>query len=454
MKHEAPPSEETPPSGISRRQFIAGAATATGAVIAGYLNREKLGVGDLPDVQAEYAAKREALHDEYERTGKLPDFDARKELALLQDLKAYMERSSDSERMNAKDFRAKYEAFASRVQDDAVREPVELPANLPKGGALQKLLSLKAAFQKSAGTTYNKKHDSIADPILEKRYQCRSGTQSLLLLAQEAAEKEDFLSGGEILVAVYTTGHVQPGLLRKDGTLFTLEMTSAGNGIRNFGSMKNVKSPICVVRADHGIFQESLDTNAHRDKAVLYETVKEVRPPERGTMTRIGKFGFGDPRVPEGDIEMPKADMLPAEDVFNESRLFNRMERVPGDDELLQAVTNPQEKEYVREFLIHNRTILSYYTAHADVFNRIADGIESGPVSHNEFAIAEQELLRLASTLEAYADANNLDEGYVQSKAILERHNVRLLTKMPSDIGIAIRHNTVVLRSRWEKSRR
>ena len=455
MKHEELPSENTPPSGVSRRKFIAGTAATIAAAGLAYLEREKLGVGDLPDVQKEYAAKREALHTDYERTGGLPDLDARKELVLLQDLAAYMGRSSKSERMSAKDFRAKYEAFALRVQSDAVRESVEPPANLPKGDALQKLLSLKAAFQKSAGTTYNKAHDSIADPILERRYQCRSGTQSLLLLAQEAAEKEDFLSGGEILVAVYTTGHVQPGLLLKDGTLFTLEMTSTGNGIRNFGRMENIKSPICVARADHGMFQETLDTDAHRDKAVLYETVREVRPPERGTMARIGKFGFGDPRIPEGDIEMPKADMLPAEDVFNESRLFNRMERIQSEEELLQAVKNPQEKEYVREFLIHNRTILNYYSAHADVFNKVADVMEGGGVvSQGEVTTAEQELLRIADALETYVRANNLDERYTQSHTFLRKNGVKLVTKLPSDIGLAIRHNTQVLRSRWEKRKR
>ncbi|MEK7208337.1 MAG: hypothetical protein AAB699_02180 [Patescibacteria group bacterium] len=452
MGIERPALEQPAPPKINRRKFIAGAtgaAVATGALA--YLGREKLGFGPLPEVREAYSKEKEALRASYEKTGELPAFSTRRKLALLSDLTAYMERGPDSKRISFEDFQTKFDEFSANVLDGASRgEKTKLPAGIPASPVLRKMLALKLAFHTHAGTTYNKKYDSIADPILEKRSQCRSGTEGLLLLAQEATERDNFLSD-EILVAVHTYGHAQPGLLLKNGELITFEMTSAGHGIRNFGRMTDIKKPIRVVRADHGMFQEALDTNANRDKAVLYETVRDVVPPEQGTMAKLGKFGFGEPQVPDGDIEMPKADMLPADDVFSDARLYNRMEREQSEEEVLRAIRNPEEREFVRNYMVHHRTLVNYYNAYVVRFNEVENITEANrrhKVSEQAFLAAESELNRLIGLLEEYERANALDGQYARAQDILGAYNKTIRMVAPSDTARVMRHNLSLLKSK------
>ena len=452
MNPETPPAGEQPKPALNRRKFIATAAAATGATLA-YLNREKLGFGPLSKVREEHATKREGLKSDYERTGELPDFAARKELILLTDLKEYMERDSDSVRMTHEEWRSRYDAFYEKVFADAATGTETAPPGIPVSPALDVLLKLKAAFQKHAGTTYNREHSALPDPVVEKRYQCRSGTLGLEMLALQVAEQEELFAAGETLVSVYTEGHVQPGLLLKGGTLVTVEMTSAGSGVRNFGKMTDIKKPIRVVRADHGTFQEALGSDAQRKKAILFETVVDRTPPlqagERG-FQKLGRFGFGDPRVPEGDIQMPDADVLPADDVFNDSRLFNRMERKESEEELLQKIPNGQEREYVRNYMVHHRTVIEYYNAHVMRFNEvenITQGNQNRKVPLQTFLAAEQEISRLADALDAYTRANNLDNQYVRAQEILARYNQTITTVAPSDVTRAIRGNLRLLKN-------
>lgn len=455
MPHEKPPSEEQPSSGMSRKKFLVTAAAAVGVGALAYLEREKLGIGALPDVRKEYAAKREALNAQYEKTGELPDLSSRTELILLHDLEAYMERDARSKRISSKDFKGRYDAFSAQVMRDAADDKNAGPVGLPKSRGLDKLLRLKSAFQKNAGTTYNRSSDSVADPIVEQRHQCRSGTLGLLLLALEAAEREKgFFADGETLVSVYTEGHVAPALLLKDGTLVALEMTSAGNGVRNFGKMTDIKGPIRVVRADHGTYQEALDTAAHRDKAVLFDTVPKGEA-KGGSVRHAarGQFGFGEPKVAEGDLPMPSANVLPSEDVFDESRLFNRMERVQSEKELLQIIISSEEREFVRDYLIHHRTVINYYNAYVEIFNQvenITEGNRNKRVTRQEFLAAEREIIRLADSIDAYARANNLDEQYVKSQQILAKYSssvsVRMATIAPGNIANVMRNNLELLR--------
>ena len=429
MPHETPPSEEQPKAGISRRKFVTAAAAGTAGALVGtlaLLKREKIGeaigIGPLADVRKEYKEKSEALRAEYERTGELPDFAKRKELIQLAELERYMERSSNSQRIAPAEFKSRYDAFYQAVFDDVAAEAGNMPPEVPQSAALGALLKLKAAFQKHAGTVYNRDHDALPDPLLEKRYQCSSGTLALHMLTLQTSEQEDLFQGGETLVSVCTTGHIQPGLILKDGTLVTVEMTSAGSGVRSFGKMTDIKKPIRVVRADHGTFQEALKTDVHRDKAILYETVRDTRPPEKGTMPRLGIFGFGEPRVPAGDISMSNANVLPADDVFDEARLFNRMERKESEEELLQKIPNAQEREYVRNYMVHHRTVIQYYNAYVVRFNEvenITQGNEDKRVSLQTFLAAEQEIGRLAGALDAYASANHLDDHYLRTQEIL-----------------------------------
>lgn len=454
MSHEGPLSEEQKESGTSRRKFIAGAASAAlGAATLGYLGREKLGFGPLADVREAHAEKREAVSSEYERTGELPTFAERKALVILHDLEDYMERSGDSERMSAEAFTKRYDEFYANAYRDAAAAQVRIPEGIPKSPALETLLKLKTGFQKNAGTTYNRDAATLPDPVVERHYQCRSGTLGLELLTLEVAEKENVTARGETLVSVYTEGHVQPGVLLKDGTLLTVEMTSAGHGIRNFGNMRDIKLPMRVVRADHGMLQEALHTESHRDKAVLYETVRDVRPPETGTMPRLGIFGFGEPKVPAGDIQMPSADVLPASDAFQSDRLYNRMEQEPGDEELLGVVTDPQDKTYARNYLVQHRTVNEYYKRYAPIVNGIENLSPEGranPVPQAEFESGAQEILRIANELDAFVRANNLDEQYFKTEAIIRKYSstIRMATVPPSDVVRVMRSNIELLRRR------
>jgi len=449
MSLEGPPQEEKKESGISRRTFIAGAAVA-GAATLGYLAREELGFGPLSKVQEEYDTKSIAHRADYERTGELPDFAARKEMVLLHDLQGYMERSG-SERMSVETFAKRYDNFFASAYRDAAAAEVDIPAGVPKSPALKALLRLKSGFQKNAGTTYNKAHAMLPDPVAERRYQCRSGTLGLELLALEVAEKEDLFADGETLVSVFTVGHVQPGLLLKDGTLVTLEMTTAGSGIRNFGRMKEITKPIRVVRADRAMYQEALGTEAHRSTAILYQTVEDVPPP--GEWQRTGMFGFGSVKIPDGDIEMTSAHTLPVDDVFDQNRLYDRMEREPSDEELLQIVTDPSEKAYVRNYLAQHRTVNDYYKRYASIVNRIEDFSQerrAKPVPQAEFESGAGEILRIAGDLDAFVRANNLDEFYFKTESILKKYNpaLQMATVPPSDVVRVMRSNVELLRRR------
>lgn len=440
---------------MSRRKFVAVAAgAAAGAGVLAYLGREKLGFGDLPETRKRYAEQRDAQRAEYERTGTLPDVVACAELILLHDQVAYMERGSKSERMPFNAFKKRYDAFSAKVLADAAEDTEAAPAGVPQSQGLEKLLRFKRAFQKQAGTTYNRDHDALPDPLLERRYQCRSGTLALEMLALHAAEKERVLGDGETLVSVYTDGHVEPGLLLKDETLVALEMTSAGSGVRNFGKMASIKGPIRVVRADHALYQEALDTDAHRERAVLYETVTEKtlaegRASGERTMNKLGRFGFGEPKVPSGDIPMSQADMLPADDVFDEARLYNRMERVQSEEEVLQMIPDAREREFVRNYMVHHRTLIGYHNNYIDAFNRVENLSQTNKgrrVSLQEFQAAEREMLRLTDALEAYARANELDAQYAQAQQILSAHGKTITTVSPSDIARVMRSNLDILR--------
>ena len=446
MNLEAAPSEEQKEGGISRRKFIAGAGAALGAATLGYLGREKLGFGTYPKVREAFEAEREAQRAEYEKTGELPELAVQRKLELLHELAQYMERGG--ERVAEADFGTRFGEFSDAVRHNIITE-MSLPIGSPDSEPLRRLTSMKLAFHEQAGTTYNREHHTVADPVLEKRTQCRSGTHALLMIAMEEAQGR--APERETLVMIHTIGHVQPGLLLRDGTLVALEMTSAGKGIRSMGKMTDITKPIRVVRADHGMYQEALGTEAHRDKAVLFETVRDVAPP--GEWQRTGMFGFGKADVPEGDRPMPHADMLPAGDLFDGDGVYSRMETDPSDEELLEVITDGADKAYARNYLIQHRTVNEYYKRYAPIVNRIENLSAEGrarPVSQAEFESGAAEILRIASELESFVRANNLDEQYFKTEAIIRKYSstIKMATVPPSDVVRVMRSNVELLRRR------
>ena len=443
MNHEQPPHGSEQPK-ISRRKFLTAAATAVGAATLGYVEREKLGFGTLPEVREAFTNAKEAQKSQYEATGELPELETQRRLELLHELTAYMERGG--ERTTEGDFDKKFSAFSAAVLQNSATREITLPGAVPQSPALKKMVALKLAFHEQAGTTYNEEHHTAADPVLERRTQCRSGTVALLMLAMEAAKQPDHV-GGETLVMIHTHGHVQPGLLTRDGTLVALEMTSAGQGVRDFGQMKDIKKPIRVVRADHALYQEALDTEAHREKAILFATVEDVLPP--GEWQRAGKFGFGVAQVPKGDRPMAHADMLPADDVFDGERVYDRMERLESEEEILQLIRDPKEQQFVREYMVHLRTIRKYYNEYVGIFNTVENMSQANRgrrIPEPDFKAAEEAMSRLVEAVESYAAANQLEGPYDRSQAILARYGKEILQRSPKGIVAAMRNNLAVLR--------
>ncbi len=454
---EAPPGSKPLVPKKRNLSKIAGLAAAGAAVFgAGYAERTREEVQPSYSVEQEYTSTREALRAEYEKTGNLPSVDTCTELILAHDLEAYTERAPEGAKVLGAELRTKYHELVAKVLQEALtpQQKPEAPlAALPRSHALEVLLRLKTVLQKNIGTTYNQESDTMVDPLLHGKYQCRSGTLSLVLMALEAEQKDRALfAGGEALVEIYTDGHVEPGLLLKDGTLIAVEMTSAGPAVRNFGKLPDIKSPMQVVRADHATYQDALDTSAHRDKAMILDNA-----PKGASTLPVGKkgnsrFGFGVPKVPEGDLPMSSVNVLPAEDTFNTERLFQQMEKVESDQELLENIVNPLEKKIVQDFLILRRTVNNYFQQHADILNPMLVRIQAKEkIPEKELQQAQDAINNLARDLEVYVVANNLDAQYDRANTILAKHDLKFQKATPIKIVWTLQHNALVLRDKWEK---
>ncbi len=433
------------------------AAVGAAAFSAGYLERQREGLDKNPyDVRQEYNTAREKRRSKYETTGELPSIAIWVEFILAHDLVAYMGSEAPPLKISGIELRNQYHELADEILREALGEkekPESELKGLPKSHALEVLLRLKSAFQKHVGTTYNRDSDSLVDAIVNHKYQCRSGALSLILLAMEASQRENIFSDGETLVEIYTDGHVEPGLLLKDRTLIGIEMTSAGNGVRNFGNMDKIKEPIRVVLADHAAYQDALGAETLKG-TILHDTVPEGTPAPQTPNKQQGKFGFGVPKVPEGDLSMATANFLPAEMAFDQGDLSRRMEKIESDADILNAITNLTEREYVRTYFIHHRIIDKYYNQHLEILDAMKKKIKKQNLPEEEIANAAKEINRLANSLEQYVKANDLDNHCQTAEDILNKYKRELIVRaLPSETVQILRNNAKNLRKILEEAK-
>ncbi|MBI5798597.1 MAG: hypothetical protein HZB10_01555 [Candidatus Yonathbacteria bacterium] len=440
-------------TGMGRRRFLKIAVgTALGAAgLEAYKGHIENRAAN--EEETRYRALRESVVAAYEKTGVLPPLEQIATIVLHAERDAYTARTGT--RISLETAQKQYQTFLDRVLGGVRAAPTtnQVPGlgTIPTIDRLERLVRIKHSVQHIAGGTYNQEHSTLLDPILEQKYQCRSGTLGLLMAVFAAQQKEKVINAGDTLVAIYTEGHVEPGVLTKEGTLIGLEMTTEGAGIREFGLMQNITQPIRVVRADHGVFQDALGGSPLRAKAILYDTAGSgVTTAPQASSEISSTFGFGYANTPSGDQVMASANALPADQVFHREELFNRMQREPSEEELLMRITNPEERQFVRDYVVHVRVVIQYYNTYVEAYNAVDSRVQGGiPVSRREFAQASQITNRLADAVERYVQANNLDARYERAHRIGQKHSLELpLEQKPSEVAPIMRRNLEILQEK------
>lgn len=469
-----------PRSSPNRRRFLLAAGSAVASLAAlgtlGYWQRNRvrgvlttMGIGPLATMQAEWEAERAPLASEYLRTGELPPEDVRRRLYLRRDWSHYLGREFDETVRPFQDFeREQYEPFCNYVFEryraqrlehrETVRDFLESPT-------LEALSDLKAAFHEQAGHTYNRDNATVIDPVLQQRLQCKSGTRSFLLLAERLHAQEKLLQEGETLVEVYTNGHVHPGLLLPNGRLIAFEMTTNGEGYKDFGVMKAIDQPIQVVRADHAMFQSALGVRAFGETVVLHDTV----PPEMAAVPRGlsltgggvalsgGKavntdwVGFGSAQVDEGDKDMLGIDYIPAQSSWSEAGPYDAMREEPSDKELLGRVTDPHDRAILRELFRHQDVIHQYWIRHGMILNPILEHPERYQLA--DVLEAVRKCGDVLDELHVYIERNDLERKHREAERIVRSYDLEIVIKSPVEQSDAIKHNAEVAADRWLEAR-
>ena len=211
---------------------------------------------------------------------------------------------------------------------------------LSEGGASVPVDSFKTIYEEEIANTYhqgwplmyNKKFSSLTHPIKENRVQCYSGSMLFSVLTELAGLTS------HPRFALFTTGHILPGLLGDKEELLGIETTAAGQGLVNFGPVSEISGQIQVVelypfllieflKAEISNFPElyAATQTSLKKYGFVTENLRTYDPNRSGkpgkTQTpgnfdilNASPFGFGSANVPSGDWERSE--------VTNESLLF------------------------------------------------------------------------------------------------------------------------------------
>ena len=212
---------------------------------------------------------------------------------------------------------------------------------LSEGGASVPVDSFKTIYEEEIANTYhqgwplmyNKEFSSLAHPIRENRGQCYSGSMLFSVLTELAGLTS------HPRFALFTTGHILPGLLSDKEELLGIETTATGQGLVNFGPVSEISGQIQVVELYPFLLIEFLkpeianfpDLYAATQKSLkkhgfvtenlrTYDPNRSRKPGETQThgsfdILNASPFGFGSAaHIPSGDWER--------NEVTNESLLF------------------------------------------------------------------------------------------------------------------------------------
>ena len=164
---------------------------------------------------------------------------------------------------------------------------------------------------------YNRSAVSLFDPLLQNRVQCYSGSLLFFTLTELAGMTET------PRFAIFTAGHILPGVLSADGKeLLGIETTAKGQGLVNFGPVQEISDEIRVVdlyqflpvellKSEISNFSDILIAGQNSLKKYGFSTENlyaisaaadgRERPGDSVDILNATPFGFGDSTVPPGD---------------------------------------------------------------------------------------------------------------------------------------------------------
>ncbi len=294
---------------------------------------------------------------------------------------------------------------------------------------VSRLADLKLSMFEELGEkiAYERDYNSIADPILNKNLQCRSGTKLFLLAALRSVKP--LLQPGEKLLQIHTKGHVLPGVQLANGAVIGFEMTKSGRGITEFGTIEGIKQSrleVKVLDAEHALAQDALGRKAFAEKTVLADTSK---PSSSSGGTALGgkiantdQYGFGSANVPAGRQPIDRADYISAQSVAGRGGIYEQMGVGKIEEDLLSKLA-PQERTVMRRYMQHTNAMASFFERHVGILEEI----ERNP----GMSIADaKDILRRAETVsnEAlnYITNNDLINDHHAADKILKAHDLTL----------------------------
>lgn len=414
----------------------------------------------LSVVQSHVQERREKFMAHYLENGDVTDLDG---TVLDAEWVNYL-RGTNQAAVPVENFLAQaYRPFMKRTQDSfgkrlADEKETERDADIQENGtrSVGLLLHLKAALYEQLGETemgYDKDFNTVADPLLSKTLQCRSGTKLFLLAAREHAA--GLLQPGEKLVQIHTSGHVFPGLLAADGRLFGIEMTKRGKGLISFGALAELGKSgieIQVLDANHALAQDAIGQRAFGEETTLANTVKPDQNIAFGGgfgRPNTDQFGFGKADVPSGRQPIDRVDHISPRTMQGEGGVYGMAQPESETQDFMKRLTT-QEKILVREYMQHTKYFSEMFRRHAAVLSQIQD---RPTMSKAEAQGVFRQTAELNNELVGYLQKNDIVTLHHATRNILERHGLELSFDALSVLE-RMQDNEAIAERLWNKAHR
>lgn len=201
---------------------------------------------------------------------------------------------------------------------------------------------------------YNLDAINLVDVIKNNRMQCYSGTYTYLLLLR-LMKDSNWLNEDQRPVVIFRSGHVLPGfMVRTSGSwkLFGIETTAEGQARIDFGPAKGLPKDFVVVHALDFELSEiyrsvMLNAGQVRSQMILRaQTDFDLPAPKdfyhssvtAGPALNQTLFSFGESKIPTGDLDRLKADVIPAQQEL--SRLVKEPPQRPSNAQQVTSQTN------------------------------------------------------------------------------------------------------------------
>ena len=239
---------------------------------------------------------------------------------------------------------------------------------------------------------YNRDAVNIFNVLQEGKLQCSSGTALFQIALLQSAYKA---TAHSVPVAIYTSGHVLPGVLKSNGKEWSLEgieMTVAGQAQIKFGKVKDITVPMAVVELSDYLVSETL-SQAMVDAAGFKAAIQAKMQKHYGFKPQVGYsgggaqnnealnssvFGFGSANVPPGDLSRGEKSNLESGSYSGSGVVSNLLVRV-DETEKLKTDTKQISFEAGPKFIDHKSLYYSifYLTESQEKADRTGDLIEN-----------------------------------------------------------------------------